>query len=64
LYSVVVQILLYLFVSADASQRKPEIPLEDGRTMVAGQAHDAEEFELEGLISDDDIESVDEHQQP
>lgn len=42
-------------MSGSAAQKKPEITLEEGRPREAeGRVQDAEEFELEGLISDDE----------
>lgn len=46
-------------MSGSAVQKKPEITLEEGRPREAeGRVQDAEEFELEGLISDDDTEAA------
>ena len=42
-------------MNGNAAQNRPEIPLEEGRPREEEcRAQDAEEFELEGLISDDD----------
>jgi hypothetical protein len=52
----VVQILLYLFVSNELPKPPQDARLENGRPreVAERQARDADEFELQGLITDDE----------